>query len=542
MAWKLRRPVQPKPAGTKMIPLQIEGSAGTTLQTQLYDQIRRAIFLGSLLPGTALPSSRELARVMKLSRNTVVLAYEKLAQEGYLAMRCGAGTFVADPLPEAYGDAIPLNGGASAGDADAEADSILAGPNYPPVLLQPGVLRMVQNGPSDHEINFWYGSANCRNFPLREWRQLLIENLSRASTNISGYGPPEGILELRQAIAAHVSNNRAIPIDADQVVVTAGTQEALNLVSRLFVQSSVRVAIENPCYLGAALVFRSYGGTLVPLPVDESGARTDALDGCGASLIYVTPSHQFPTGATMSARRRFELLRWAQKNGAYIIEDDYDSDFRYDGPPLAALAGLNRNSSVIYLGTFSKSVGPGLRTGYAVVPKQLIEPMRHAKGLANYGHPWIEQIVLADFINNGGFARHLRRIRQSYGQTRDALLECMQEQFGPVEVHGSDAGMHIMWTLPPFCPSASEVAGIAASEGVGVYTIEKVGAHEIGPSRYKRALVLGYALLSPAQAREGIFRIARGLDRAGIARAPSSFGGSPFHRAVRMGTSHLKVL
>lgn len=529
-----------KSLGTQMIPLQIEGSAGATLQAQIYDQIRRAIFSGSLLPGMALPSSRELARELKLSRNTVVLAYEKLAEEGYLAMRCGAGTFIASPLPEACGGALPLNEGIPNRSVSVEAVSTRAAPKYPPVLLQSGALHMVQNGPSDHEVDFWYGSANSRNFPLREWRQLLIENLSRTSANISGYGPPEGILELRQAIAAHVSNNRAIPIDADQVLITAGAQEALNLVSRLFVQPSVRVAVENPCYLGAALVFRSYGATLVPLPVDDCGARTDALDGCGASLVYVTPSHQFPTGATMSAKRRFELLGWAEKNGAYIVEDDYDSDFRYDGPPLAALAGLNRNSSVIYLGTFSKSVGPGLRTGYAVVPKQLIEPMRLAKGLANYGHPWIEQIVLADFINNGGFARHLRRIRQSYGQTRHALLESMREQFGPVEVNGSDAGMHIMWTLPPRFPAANEVAGIAASESVGVYPIEKVGAHEIGPSRYKRALVLGYALLSPAQARDGILRLARALHRAGIT-LPSSCAGRPFRGIGRVETSHLKA-
>jgi GntR family transcriptional regulator/MocR family aminotransferase len=210
------------------------------------------------------------------------------------------------------------------------------------------------------------------------------------------------------------------------------------------------------------------------------------------------------------------LLSWAERNGAYIIEDDYDSDFRYDGPPLAALAGLNHNTSVIYLGTFSKSVGSGLRTGYAIVPRQLIEPMRRVKGLANCGHPWIEQVVLADFINRGGFGRHLRRIRQAYGQTRSALLKAMNEHFGPVEISGAAGGMHIMWTLPSNYPTASEVLAIAAAEGVGVYTIERAGAHEIGPTRYPRSLVLGYALLTPKAAREGIARIANGLRRAGL--------------------------
>lgn len=515
-----------------MIPLRIEGSAGPTLQEQIFAQIRQAIVSGSLSPGASLPSSRDLALTTKLSRKTVVLAYEKLAAEGYLATRPGAGTFVADPLPDLCGGVRSGTDGAAADAGAAAAKATPTKPKYPPVLLTPGVLRMVQHGPSDHQIDFWYGSANWRNFPLREWRQLLIENLSRTSVNISGYGPPEGILELRQAIATHVSNNRAIPIDPDQVVVTAGAQEALNLVSRLFVQPGVRVAVENPCYLGAALVFRSYGAELVPMAVDDNGARTDRLEGSGATLAYVTPSHQFPTGATMSASRRYELLNWAERSGAYIVEDDYDSDFRYDGPPLAALAGLNRNSSVIYLGTFSKSVGSGLRTGYLVVPKQLIEPARQAKGLANYGHPWIEQIVLADFINHGGFARHLRRIRRAYGQTRQALLDSLRDHFGTVVVSGADAGMHIMWTLPSHFPAAAQVADIAASDGVGVYPIDKAGAHEIGASLHPRALVLGYALLSPEQARTGITRLARALERTGVILRPLRRPDLSLRRAV----------
>jgi GntR family transcriptional regulator/MocR family aminotransferase len=203
-----------------MIPLHIDQSSGQTLQTQIYAQIRRAILGGLLSPGASLPSSRELAREMKLSRNTVVLAFERLADEGYLTMRSGAGTFIARELPE---PGCSLSNEVT--DGQDAAIGLVRGkgtPKFPPVLLRSGVLHMVQQGPSRHAIDFWYGSANARNFPLREWRHLLIENLSRASTNISGYGPPEGIPELRQAIAAHVSTNRAIPIDPDQVVVTAG--------------------------------------------------------------------------------------------------------------------------------------------------------------------------------------------------------------------------------------------------------------------------------------------------------------------------------
>ncbi|QRG05745.1 PLP-dependent aminotransferase family protein [Xanthobacter dioxanivorans] len=525
-----------------MIPLHLDRSDASTLQEQIYEQVRAAILADTLRPGTPLPSSRELARELKVSRNTVVLAFERLAKEGYLAMRPGAGTFVCDMLPESCLGLACLDrpGGARTPSAPPSDEAPKpAGPAvvHPPVLLRAGALRMVQTGPTRLQVDFWYGSANSRNFPLREWRQLLLENLSRASGNLSGYGPPEGAIELRSAIATHVSANRAIPADPDQVIITAGAQEGFNLVSRLFVQPGVKIAVEDPCYAGAALVFSSYGGTLVPVPVDLGGLCTELLAGCGATLAYVTPSHQFPTGTTMSAGRRRELLSWAQRSGAYIIEDDYDSDFRYDGPPLAALAGLNGNTSVIYLGTFSKSIGAGLRIGYAVVPKQLVGPIRHAKSIASYGHPWIDQIVLADFIAQGRFARHVRRIRQTYSEARQTLVESLTEHFGTARISGAEAGMHVMWTLPDHFPSVQEVAQLAAEEGVGVYTLEAAGAHEIGPSRYPRALVLGYAALTPEAIRTGIARIARTLKRAGVDLTPRygrvrrssllSHGGAP---------------
>lgn len=495
-----------------MFPIQLDSSSASTLQAQIYRKVRDAIVSGVLRPRTSLPSSREIARELKVSRNTIVLAFEKLADEGYLTMRSGSGTFVSDPLPEAC-VSPPSRSGRGISYAKQEPERRIV--RHPPVVLKAETLRMFRPEESDHEIDFRYCSSNRRSFPLREWRQFMIENTSRASSNLSRYGPPEGVAELRQAIAEHVSANRAIAADPDQVIVTAGAQEALNLISRLFVQPSVRVAVENPCYRGAAYVFQSYGGELVPLPVDDEGADAAALEGCGASLIYVTPSHQFPTGVTMSPRRRMDILSWAEWQSAYIIEDDYDSDFRYDSPPLAALAGLNNNTSVIYLGTFSKSIGSGLRTGYVIVPRQLIEPMRRVKALASCGHPWIEQIVLADFISRGGFGRHLRKIRQAYGQTRSALLDAMHEHFGEVDVSGAAGGMHLMLRLPDHFPDANMMVRIAAAEDVGVYTVGGAGAHEIGSAGHSRSLVLGYALLNPETAREGIARIANSLRHTG---------------------------
>jgi GntR family transcriptional regulator/MocR family aminotransferase len=501
-----------------MFPIQMDTSSPSTLQVQVCEKVRAAIVTGVLRPRSQLPSSREIARELGVSRNTIVHAFEKLADEGYLRMRSGSGTFVADPLPdECVGTALPPV------DVAARITRVPARDVcHPPVLLKTKALQMARSGIGDHRIDFRYCSANWRNFPLREWRQFMVENISRASANMSGYSPPEGLPELRQAIAGHVSAKRAIAVDPEQVIVTAGAQEALNLISRLFVQPSVRVAVESPCYRGAAYAFQSYGCTLVPLSLDDQGARVESLEGTGASLIYVTPSHQFPTGVTMSQRRRLELLSWAERNGAYIVEDDYDSDFRYDGPPLTALAGLNNNTSVIYLGTFSKSVGSGLRTGYAIVPRQLIEPMRHVKAIASCGNPWIEQIVLADFIGRGAFERHLRRIRQAYGQTRAALLEAMDEHFGSADISGAAGGMHVMWKLPPHFPTATEVASIAAAEGVGIYTVAQAGAYEFEPQLSSREIVLGYSLLDPEAAKQGIARIARGLGRLAVsAKTPA---------------------
>ncbi|WP_448045094.1 MocR-like pyridoxine biosynthesis transcription factor PdxR [Bradyrhizobium liaoningense] len=507
-----------------MFPIELNPSSPSTLQTQVCEKVRAAIVAGVLRPRAQLPSSREIARELGVSRNTIIHAFEKLADEGYLKMRSGSGTFVADPLPDDCVGAVHQPTGVT----NVAADATVPGRDvrHPPVLLKTKALQMARSGIGEHRIDFRYCSANWRNFPLREWRQFMIENISRASANISGYSPPEGLPELRQAIADHVATNRAIAVDPEQVIVTAGAQEALNLIGRLFIQPSVRVAVESPCYRGAAYAFQSYGCTLVPLPLDDQGARIDSLEGSGASLIYVTPSHQFPTGVTMSQCRRLELLSWAERNGAYIVEDDYDSDFRYDGPPLTALAGMNDNTSVIYLGTFSKSVGSGLRTGYAIVPKQLIEPMRHIKALASCGNPWIEQIVLADFIGRGAFERHLRRIRQAYGQTRAALLDAMEAHFGPADISGAAGGMHVMWKLPSHFPTATEVASIAAAEGVGIYTVAQAGAYEFEPQQSLRDIVLGFSLLTPEAAKEGVARIAHGLGRIAPGVSVSSMAGT----------------
>lgn len=486
-------------------------TTGSTLQSQIYEQFFSAIQSGTLRPGSRLPSSRDISKQLKVSRNTVLLAMDRLTDEGYLTTRVGAGTFVSNPLPDACivstGEAAPRFN-----DTSSRRSPLMRNKQddkFPSVALDYSApLRMIEHGPNKFRVNFWFGNANWRCFPLREWRKLLLENVSRTSMNISDYGPPEGILELRSAIADHVSVSRALPTFPQRVVVTAGSQEGLNLICRLFVRPGTRVAVEDPCYSGAALLFRSYGAELIPIPVDRDGMRSDALQGCGATLIYLTPSHQFPTGATMSLARRQEVLEWARRNGAYIVEDDYGSDFRYDGTPLPAITGMENNRSVIYLGTFSKSMGSGLRTGYLIVPEQLVDPILAAKALANYGHPWIEQVVLAEFLQNGGYQRHLRKIRTAYNESREALLDSLLSQFGPTTISGGEAGMHIMWTLPESLPTAEHAVALAAKEGIGLFTPESAGAYIHDKRRFERTLLMGYASLTPETIKREIARLA----------------------------------
>lgn len=482
--------------------LQIERERSElTLQSQLYIQIRQAIVSATFRPGMLLPSSRTLADHLGVSRNTVVLAFESLINEGYLQTRPGIGTFVTNRLPESC----------LAVDArqDESGEPIAAAPvKRPRVVFRGERLRFAEKGPHRPSIDFWYGSPNKRHFPLKAWRQLLIDNLSRTSTNLSHYGSPAGNLELRQAIAGHLGATRGIRAVPEQIIITAGAQEGINLVCRLLIEPGIRVAVESPCYGGAARALQSYGAALVPVEVDNEGLDLATLEREETALAYVTPSHQFPTGVTLSLERRQRLLRWAAQVGAYVIEDDYDSDFRYDGPPIAALAGLDPNGCVLYLGTFSKSIGAGLRLGFLVVPEHLVEPIVTIKSLMNYGHPWLDQIVMAEFINSGGYHRHLREIRGLYRTARDALLGSIKRHFGDQYISGKYSGMHLMWTLPPSLAPPQKFAAMALAQDVGVYPLDAVGAVDFSGVWQANSIVLGYSSLSSDQIETGIKRIA----------------------------------
>ncbi len=357
------------------------------------------------------------------------------------------------------------------------------------------------------ELDFWVGRSDPAGFPLRIWRRIVNRLLSHETAYLTDYCDPAGLPELRAAIATHLRRARAVAVTKDQVVVTTGGQDALNLVFNLLKGHTRQLCIENPCYLGASLIFRSAGMAVHPVPVDGDGLRTELLPRDRGSLLYVTPSHQFPTGAIMPLTRRLELLRWAEETDSYIVEDDYDSDFRYDGPPLTALAGLDGGRRVFYVGTFSKSVGAGLRIGYATVPRMFWDEARMMKARMSNGQAWLEQAALATFIDEGHFDRHLRRLRQLYKARRDHLVATLRRTFDEAMIIGGESGLHLVWRLPPGCPPARQVQVAARERGIGVYALSSGAAFDVDQGARDDMLVFGYSSLTEAQIGDAVGRL-----------------------------------
>lgn len=491
--------------------LALDRDRGTTLQRQIAVQIRSIILKGRLGAGTELPSTRDLAEQYGISRNTVVQAYDALASEGYIVSKPGARTRVASLIPDDCLGASPAAG--------EEQDS------WPAAARAPLALRAARpslpRGTADvGVIDFWPGRANRKLFPIATWRRLADEALAGAPSGLVEYNDPAGLPDLRAAIALHVASARGMTVEPNAVIVTAGVQEALNIVARLFVKDGVGVAIENPGYGAAGLVFESYGARLAPTPVDAEGIIVDRLPESGVSLAYVTPSHQFPTGVAMSAARRDALLEWSRRTGAYLFEDDYDSDYSFSGPPLVSLAGRSRRGGVIYAGTLSKALGAGVRASYLVLPPELVEPAQTVKTLASYGHPWLEQAILARFLGSGVYRRHLREVRRQCADLLGVLRDRLTRAFGAVQLHGEHNGMHVMWTLPDGLPDAATFAEAALATGARVYTLQGAGACDAGSGLAARNILLGYAALSAGEIATGVEALRRAVE-AGAASVMS---------------------
>ena len=498
------------------IVLQLDGTG--PLYQQIYRAFRYEILTRTLAPGERVPSTRALADLLKVSRNTTVSAYEQLLAEGYLQTRLGAaGTVVAPALPADFlSNSSELPGRQQQALKRTSVRLGMAGER----ILK--AARAVSNQlelpaltweltPPRIEYDFRPGRAAFADLPYALWCRLLGSRARRASLQDLEYGSPEGRWELREAIATRLRRLRGVDASPKRIVIVNGTQQALDLISRVLLNPKDRVLIEEPHYTGARCAFLSAGAELVTSAVDHNGiqAPNATIEKQAIRLAYVTPSHQFPTGVVLPIARRLELLKWASHARAFIVEDDYDSEYRYDGPPLQALAGLDRQDRVIYVGTFSKILFPALRLGYLVLPESLVEPFLAAKATGDTGTATLEQLALADFIRMGHFDRHLRRTNAANAARRNALVAAVRKEFAErAEVCGANAGLHLLvWLKARSGGVIRDVHRKAEEAGVGLYTVDPF---YIKPPR-RTGVVLGYAPLREREIREGIRRLAVAL-------------------------------
>lgn len=479
-----------------MIPIPLDRDAPTSLQEQIYNYLRDRVANGALQAGSRLPATRLLAESLQVSRNTAVLAYERLLAEGYIETRSGYGTFVSEIV------APPLLRPSTHTDESNEALAADVGEMVE--WIEPPMRTAGDHRPV---FDFWYGRTDPRLFPARVWRTIAAEALGACANGLSEYGPVCGDPDLRRAIAAHLATTRGIDARPDQIIVTTGAQEALNLVGRLFLTPDAAVALETPGYASAAQVFKAYGGQLFSCPLDQDGLDPALLRGIRPKLTFVTPSHQFPTGVVMSLDRRQALIRHCNQYGGLIIEDDYDSDIVFDRAPVQALAAIDGLQRTIYVGSFSKSLGSGLRLGYVVMPARFMQAAQAAKSLMSYGQSWLDQQILARFMISGRYLRHVRRLRVVYKARRDATIEGLLTVFsGDCRIEGVDTGVHLCCTLPAHGPDANSVSNYARRLGIGLYGLSDCGVRT-GDVDTSRLLVVGYAGLTPKEIGEAFARL-----------------------------------
>lgn len=430
-------------ADTSFRALALDSSAESPLHRQLYDEIRLAILSGRLVPGARLPASRDLARLVTVSRNTVLTAYEQLSAEGYLESRVGAGTFVARDIPET-----------SLAQAPAERR---APPSGAPRRIARRAQAACASSVGTHRPHparevLRPGMPALAHFPMDIWRRLTDRHLRAASVRMLSYDEPQGHRPLREAIAAHLAASRGARLDADQVLIVSGAQQAVDLVARALTDPGDEVWFEDPGYTAARSAFAAHGARLVPVPVDAEGLIVDrGLERAPhARLAYVTPSHQNPLGVRLTLSRRVALSQWAERAGAWILEDDNASEYRYGGRPIAALQGIDPYDRVLYAGTFSKVLFASLRLGYLVAPRDLVPLLVRARELADRQSAALPQYVLADFMREGHFGRHVRRMRTLYAERLEALLAAVARHGdGLLSTERGLGGMSRVLWLPP---------------------------------------------------------------------------------------------
>jgi len=461
---------------------------------QLYLGLREAILSGACASGEKLPSTRDLAEQLGISRTVVLLAYDQLLAEGFAVGRAGSGTYVSSGVFVSRPTRPEVSIQPRLSSFGSTAAAAWSAVNLPPRRM----------GSFRHD--FAYGRSDLEIFPFEMWRRILLRCARKASVSELDYGPACGNLKLREAICAHLRRSRAVVSDPSRVIVVNGSQQALDLIARVLIERGDRVVIEDPSYQGTREVLRAAGAHMLPVAVDRDGLNTAKLPP-NARIAFVTPSHQFPSGVILSLARRLGLLDWAKRENAVIVEDDYDGEFRYEGQPIESLQGLDREGRVIYIGTFSRTVFSALRIGYLIAPKALVPAFTAAKWLSDRHTATLEQQTLAEFITSGMYERYLRSVRRRNAARRQALLDSINKYLGGrVEVTGDGAGAHVvLW--PKRQVEEESVIRAAAARGVGIYGISSYFL-----LKAKRpGILLGYSRMRESEIREGIRRLSEVL-------------------------------
>ncbi|MFP2911152.1 PLP-dependent aminotransferase family protein [Pyxidicoccus sp. 3LFB2] len=491
-----------KKAPSGILPiLSVDRRSSLPLYRQVYEGYREAIVDRRLRAGERLPSTRSLATELGISRIPILGAFEQLLAEGYFESRVGAGTFVARTLPDEapvpHPRATPRG---TPGRRVLSQGSAVLGEGITPEPWHGGWGAFRVSQPAVDQ------------FPFQVWSSLLARHSRNPTRSLLTYGDPMGYQPFREALAAYLRTSRGVRCEADHLMVVSGSQQALELSARVLLDARSPVWMEEPGYPGAKDVLTLAGARMVPVPVDEEGLDVAAgIERCPtARAVYVTPSHQYPLGGTLSASRRLQLLDWAQRSGAWILEDDYDSEYRYESLPVSALQGLDRDARVIYIGTFSKVLFPALRIGYMVLPPDLVPRFVRVRDAMDIFPPTLFQAALTDFLTEGHFARHLRKMRQLYRERRTALVESLTKELGDtVQVLGAQAGMHLVAALPKRLRDRA-ISERAAKEGIWAMPLSACYLEEAS----RQGLVLGYGGTDAARIPEAVRKLRKAL-RAG---------------------------
>jgi len=458
------------------------------LSAEIYRQVRDAILNGLASPGDALPASRQLARTLSVSRMTVTVAYERLIAEGFATARIGAGTFVNQHVTRSHDRKI------GNGSGRLQPRRVWHSIQLPAAFARPAV------------FDFRTGIPDVSIFPHKTWRRLVNRALHMRDSAAVLYGHSAGHPDLRGAIARHVGISRGVAVLTDDVTITSGTQQALDVIARVLLEHGDRIAVEDPGYTPPRRLFESLGLRVIPVPVDRDGIVVEKIPR-NVHALYVTPSHQYPLGVAMSLTRRQALLAWAEQNAAAIIEDDYDSEFRFGGRPLDPLCTLDTSGRVIYVGTFSKTLLPSLRLGFILAPSSLRAAVHRARFVSEWHGPTLAQLTLARFIDEGGFLRHIRRVNAIYEQRHAIVTSTLARDFADyLELIPSSTGLHV--TALARKASVEQITTIqrrAIEAGVAIQILSQFAMMPLA----KAGIVLGYGGIATGQIEEGLHRLRR---------------------------------